>query len=225
MRKKDTLGKLTPSNSTSFHRPIVPLSSRPKLSPLPCPALPKPLPARLPVPGAARQLCQGQYVWPANKPEGPRYARVWRLALPYYSCANEDALRNGILMPDTTAQRSWRVRPGHTTEPYRQRPERCTGHGNRHRQLSAQRCYNDAIWVQFVLGVGGTLRGTLGGTEASATVQYRLASLPSDSAGAACGRQGAPAPAAAALATALIERCRGNVAARKQQGSDKEAAT
>lgn len=118
-----------------------------------------------------RRYAKGYYVWEADKPEFPDTG-VWRLALPRYSCANEDVLRNGIFDAAYDRNGNGVLDPGIPLTVSASGLSDALGMANV--TLSYPR--NHGSWVHVAL----TVRGTVSGTEDSATADFPLPTLASD---------------------------------------------
>ena len=117
------------------------------------------------------RYAKGYYVWEADKPEFPDTG-VWRLALPRYSCANEDVLRNGIFDAAYDRNGNGILDPGIPLTVSASGLSDALGMATV--TLSYPR--NHGSWVHVAL----TVRGTVSGTEASATADFPLPTLASD---------------------------------------------
>lgn len=117
------------------------------------------------------RYAKGYYVWEADKPEFPDTG-VWRLALPRYSCANEDVLRNGIFDAAYDRNGNGVLDPGIPLTVSASGLSDALGMATV--TLSYPR--NHGSWVHVAL----TVRGTVSGTEASATADFSLPTLASD---------------------------------------------
>jgi len=117
------------------------------------------------------RYAKGYYVWEADKPEFPDTG-VWRLALPRYSCANEDVLRNGIFDAAYDRNGNGVLDPGIPLTVSASGLSDALGMATV--TLSYPR--NHGSWVHVAL----TVRGTVSGTEASATTELPLPTLASD---------------------------------------------
>ena len=117
------------------------------------------------------RYAKGYYVWEADKPEFPDTG-VWRLALPRYSCANEDVLRNGIFDAAYDRNGNGVLDPGIPLTVSASGLSDALGMATV--TLSYPR--NHGSWVHVAL----TVRGTVSGTEASATADFPLSTLASD---------------------------------------------
>jgi hypothetical protein len=117
------------------------------------------------------RYAKGFYAWVADKPEFPDTG-VWRLALPQYSCANEDVLRNGIFDAAYDRNGNGVLDPGIPLTVSASGLSDALGMAIV--TLSYPRNY--ASWVQVAL----TVRGTVSGTEASTTAELPLPALASD---------------------------------------------
>ncbi|WFR77015.1 Ig-like domain-containing protein [Janthinobacterium rivuli] len=114
---------------------------------------------------------KGSYVWQADKPEFPDTG-VWRLALPRYSCANEDVLRNGIFDAAYDRNGNGVLDPGIPLTVSASGLSDALGMAT----VTVSYPRNYASWVEVTL----TVRGTVSGTEASATADFPLPTLASD---------------------------------------------
>lgn len=114
---------------------------------------------------------KGYYVWEADKQEFPDTG-TWRLALPRYSCANEDVLRNGIFDAAYDLNGNGVLDPGI--------PLTVTASGQTDAlglaTLTISYPRNYGSWVQLALSV----RGSVAGTEAASTTELTLPSLATD---------------------------------------------
>lgn len=117
------------------------------------------------------QYAKGYYVWEADKPEFPDTG-VWRLALPHYSCPNEDVLRNGIYDAAYDRNGNGVLDPGIPLTVSASGPSDALGMAT----VTVSYPRNYGSWVQLAL----TVRGTVSGTEASTTAELPLATLASD---------------------------------------------
>lgn len=117
------------------------------------------------------RYAKGYYVWEADKPEFPDTG-VWRLALPRYSCANEDVLRNGIFDAAYDRNGNGVLDPGIPLTVSASGLSDALGMATV--TLSYPR--NHGSWVHVAL----TVRGTVSGTEASATADFPLSTLARD---------------------------------------------
>ncbi|PVX36228.1 Ig-like domain-containing protein [Janthinobacterium sp. 78] len=117
------------------------------------------------------RYAKGYFVWEADKPEFPDTG-VWRLALPRYSCANEDVLRNGIFDAAYDRNGNGVLDPGIPLTVSASGLSDALGMATV--TLSYPR--NHGSWVHVAL----TVRGTVSGTEASATTDFPLPTLASD---------------------------------------------
>ncbi|ATD61256.1 Ig domain-containing protein [Janthinobacterium svalbardensis] len=117
------------------------------------------------------RYAKGYYVWEADKPEFPDTG-VWRLTLPRYSCANEDVLRNGIFDAAYDRNGNGVLDPGIPLTISASGLSDALGMATV--TLSYPR--NHGSWVHVAL----TVRGTVSGTEASATADFPLPTLASD---------------------------------------------
>ncbi len=117
------------------------------------------------------RYAKGYYVWEADKPEFPDTG-VWRLALPRYSCANEDVLRNGIFDAAYDRNGNGVLDPGIPLTVSASGLSDALGMATV--TLSYPR--NHGSWVHVAL----TVRGTVSGTEASATTDFPLPTLAGD---------------------------------------------
>ena len=114
---------------------------------------------------------KGYYVWEADKQEFPDTG-TWRLALPRYSCANEDVLRNGIFEPAYDLNGNGVLDPGI--------PLTVTASGQTDAlglaTLTISYPRNYGSWLQLALSV----RGSVAGTEAASTTELTLPTLATD---------------------------------------------
>jgi hypothetical protein len=114
---------------------------------------------------------KGYYVWEADKQEFPDTG-TWRLALPRYSCANEDVLRNGIFESAYDLNGNGVLDPGI--------PLTVTASGQTDAlglaTLTISYPRNYGSWVQLALSV----RGSVAGTEAASTTELTLPTLATD---------------------------------------------
>ncbi|WP_338678577.1 Ig-like domain-containing protein [Janthinobacterium sp. TB1-E2] len=117
------------------------------------------------------RYAKGYYVWQADKPEFPDTG-VWRLALPHYSCANEDVLRNGIFDAAYDGNGNGVLDPGIPLTVSASGLSDALGMAT----VTISYPRNFASWVHVAL----TVRGTVSGTEASATADLPLPTLASD---------------------------------------------
>ena len=117
------------------------------------------------------RYAKGYYVWEADKPEFPDTG-VWRLALPHYSCPNEDVLRNGIYDAAYDSNGNGVLDPGIPLTVSASGPSDALGMAT----VTVSYPRNYGSWVQLAL----TVRGTVSGTEASTTAELPLATLASD---------------------------------------------
>ncbi|MCX7289785.1 Ig-like domain-containing protein [Janthinobacterium sp.] len=117
------------------------------------------------------RYAKGYYVWEADKPEFPDTG-VWRLALPHYSCANEDVLRNGIYDAAYDRNGNGVLDPGIPLTVSASGLSDALGMAT----VTVSYPRNHATWVHVAL----TVRGTVSGTEASATAELPLPALASD---------------------------------------------
>ena len=117
------------------------------------------------------RYAKGYYVWQADKPEFPDTG-VWRLALPNYSCANEDILRNGIFDAAYDGNGNGVLDPGIPLTVSASGLSDALGMAT----VTVSYPRNFASWVRIAL----TVRGTVSGTEASATADLPLPTLASD---------------------------------------------
>jgi len=117
------------------------------------------------------RYAKGYYVWQADKPEFPDTG-VWRLALPHYSCANEDVLRNGIFDAAYDRNGNGVLDPGIPLTVSASGLSDTLGMAT----VTVSYPRNFASWVR----IGLTVRGTVSGTEASATADLPLPTLASD---------------------------------------------
>ncbi|MDQ4624455.1 Ig-like domain-containing protein [Janthinobacterium lividum] len=117
------------------------------------------------------RYAKGSYVWQADKPEFPDTG-VWRLALPLYSCANEDVLRNGIFDVAYDRNGNGVLDPGIPLTVSASGLSDALGMAT----VTVSYPRNYGSWVDVVL----TVRGSVSGTEASATAEWPLPTLASD---------------------------------------------
>ncbi|MBW3500812.1 Ig-like domain-containing protein [Janthinobacterium sp. NKUCC08_JDC] len=117
------------------------------------------------------RYAKGYYAWQADKPEFPDTG-VWRLALPHYSCANEDVLRNGIFDAAYDGNGNGVLDPGIPLTVSASGLSDALGMAT----VTVSYPRNFASWVHVAL----TVRGTVSGTEASATADLPLPTLASD---------------------------------------------
>ena len=117
------------------------------------------------------RYAKGYYVWQADKPEFPDTG-VWRLALPHYSCANEDVLRNGIFDAAYDGNGNGVLDPGIPLTVSTSGLSDALGMAT----VTVSYPRNFASWVRIAL----TVRGAVSGTEASATADLPLPTLASD---------------------------------------------
>ncbi|MGK5003918.1 Ig-like domain-containing protein [Janthinobacterium sp. LB2P70] len=117
------------------------------------------------------RYAKGSYVWQADKPEFPDTG-VWRLALPNYSCANEDVLRNGIFDAAYDGNGNGVLDPGIPLTVSASGLSDALGMAT----VTVSYPRNFGSWVR----IGLTVRGTVSGTEASATADLPLPTLASD---------------------------------------------
>ena len=117
------------------------------------------------------RYAKGYYVWQADKPEFPDTG-VWRLALPNYSCANEDILRNGIFDAAYDGNGNGVLDPGIPLTVSASGLSDALGMAT----VTVSYPRNFGSWVR----IGLTVRGTVSGTEASATADLPLPTLASD---------------------------------------------
>ncbi|MGK5051917.1 Ig-like domain-containing protein [Janthinobacterium sp. RB2P8] len=117
------------------------------------------------------RYAKGYYVWEADKPEFPDTG-VWRRALPHYSCANEDVLRNGIFDAAYDRNGNGVLDPGIPLTVSASGLSDALGMAT----VTVSYPRNIGSWVHVTL----TVRGTVSGTEASATAELPLPTLPSD---------------------------------------------
>ncbi|MEG1328592.1 MAG: Ig domain-containing protein, partial [Janthinobacterium sp.] len=117
------------------------------------------------------RYAKGYYVWQADKPEFPDTG-VWRLALPNYSCANEDVLRNGIFDAAYDGNGNGVLDPGIPLTVSASGLSDALGMAT----VTVSYPRNFGSWVRIAL----TVRGTVSGTEASATADFPLPTLASD---------------------------------------------
>lgn len=117
------------------------------------------------------RYAKGYYVWQPDKPEFPDTG-VWRLALPHYSCANEDVLRNGIYDAAYDSNGNGVLDPGIPLTVSASGVSDALGMAT----VTVSYPRNYGSWVQVAL----TVRATVSGTEASATAALPLATLAKD---------------------------------------------
>ncbi|MDN2700594.1 Ig-like domain-containing protein [Janthinobacterium sp. SUN100] len=117
------------------------------------------------------RYAKGSYVWQADKPEFPDTG-VWRPALPLYSCANEDVLRNGIFDAAYDRNGNGVLDPGIPLTVSASGQSDALGMAT----VTVSYPRNYGSWVHVAL----TVRGTVSGTEASATAEWPLPTLASD---------------------------------------------
>nr|WP_314605914.1 Ig-like domain-containing protein [uncultured Janthinobacterium sp.] len=117
------------------------------------------------------RYAKGYYVWQADKPEFPDTG-VWRLALPNYLCANEDVLRNGIFDAAYDRNGNGVLDPGIPLTVTASGLSDALGMAT----VTVSYPRNFGSWVHMSL----TVRGTVSGTEASATADLPLPTLASD---------------------------------------------
>ena len=117
------------------------------------------------------RYAKGYYEWQPDKPEFPDTG-VWRLALPHYSCPNEDVLRNGIYDAAYDRNGNGVLDPGIPLTVSASGPSDALGMAT----VTVSYPRNYGSWVQLAL----TVRGTVSGTEASTTAELPLATLASD---------------------------------------------
>lgn len=117
------------------------------------------------------RYAKGSYVWQADKPEFPDTG-VWRLALPHYSCANEDVLRNGIFDAAYDRNGNGVLDPGIPLTVSASGLSDALGMAT----VTVSYPRNYGSWVHVAL----TVRGTVSGTEASTTADFPLPTLASD---------------------------------------------
>lgn len=114
---------------------------------------------------------KGYYVWEADKADFPDTG-VWRLALPRYSCANEDVLRNGIYDPAYDLNGNGVLDPGIPLAVSSSGVSDAQGLAS----ITVSYPRNYGSWVQLAL----TVRGTVTGTESSTTMELALPTLAKD---------------------------------------------
>ncbi|MFM2089419.1 MAG: hypothetical protein RLZZ237_4288 [Pseudomonadota bacterium] len=114
---------------------------------------------------------KGYYVWEADKADFPDTG-VWRLALPRYSCANEDVLRNGIYDPAYDLNGNGVLDPGIPVAVTAGGVSDALGLSS----ITVSYPRNYGSWVQLAL----TVRGTVAGTESSTTMELPLPTLAKD---------------------------------------------
>ena len=117
------------------------------------------------------RYAKGYYEWQPDKPEFPDTG-VWRLALPHYSCANEDVLRNGIYDAAYDRNGNGVLDPGIPLTVSASGPSDALGMAT----VTVSYPRNYGSWVQLAL----TVRGTVSGTEASTRADLPLATLAKD---------------------------------------------
>ncbi|MEG0881298.1 MAG: Ig domain-containing protein, partial [Janthinobacterium sp.] len=117
------------------------------------------------------RYAKGSYVWQADKPEFPDTG-VWHLALPHYSCANEDVLRNGIFDAAYDRNGNGVLDPGIPLTVSASGLSDALGMAT----VTVSYPRNYGSWVHVAL----TVRGTVSGTEASTTADFPLPTLASD---------------------------------------------
>ena len=117
------------------------------------------------------RYAKGYYEWQPDKPEFPDTG-VWRLALPHYSCANEDVLRNGIYDPAYDSNGNGVLDPGIPLTVSASGVSDALGMAT----VTVSYPRNYGSWVQVAL----TVRGTVSGTEASTRADLPLATLAKD---------------------------------------------
>ncbi|WP_409518370.1 Ig-like domain-containing protein [Janthinobacterium sp.] len=114
---------------------------------------------------------KGYYVWEADKQDFPDTG-TWRLALPRYSCANEDVLRNGIFDAAYDLNGNGVLDPGIPLTVSASGQTDALGLAT----ITVSYPRNYGSWVQLALSV----RGTVAGTEATATTEMPLPTLARD---------------------------------------------
>lgn len=114
---------------------------------------------------------KGYYVWEADKQDFPDTG-AWRLALPRYSCANEDVLRNGIYDAAYDLNGNGVLDPGIPLTVSASSQTDALGLAT----ITISYPRNYGSWVQLALSV----RGTVAGTEAAATTEMPLPVLAKD---------------------------------------------
>lgn len=117
------------------------------------------------------RYAKGYHVWEADKPEFPDTG-VWRPALPRYSCANEDVLRNGIFDAAYDRNGNGVLDPGIPLTVSASGLSDALGMAT----VTVSYPRNYGSWVAVAL----TVRGSVSGTEASATAELLLPTLASD---------------------------------------------
>ena len=117
------------------------------------------------------RYAKGYYEWQPDKPEFPDTG-VWRLALPHYSCVNEDVLRNGIYDPAYDSNGNGVLDPGIPLTVSASGVSDALGMAT----VTVSYPRNYGSWVQVAL----TVRGTVSGTEASIRADLPLATLTKD---------------------------------------------
>ena len=114
---------------------------------------------------------KGYYVWEADKADFPDTG-VWRLALPRYSCANEDVLRNGIYDAAYDLNGNGVLDPGIPVAVTAGGVSDALGLSS----ITVSYPRNYGSWLQLAL----TVRGTVAGTESSTTMELPLPTLAKD---------------------------------------------
>lgn len=114
---------------------------------------------------------KGYYVWQPDKADYPDTG-VWRLALPRYSCSNEDVLRNGIYDPAYDLNGNGLLDPGIPLAVSASGVSDALGLAS----ITVSYPRNYGSWVQLAL----TVRGTVTGTESSTTMEVTLPTLAKD---------------------------------------------
>ncbi len=114
---------------------------------------------------------KGYFIWEADKQEFPDTG-VWRLALPRYSCANEDVLRNGIFNTTYDLNGNGVFEPGIPLSVSASGQTDALGLAT----LTISYPRNYGSWVQVAL----TVRGSVTGTEATSSTELTLPTLSTD---------------------------------------------
>lgn len=114
---------------------------------------------------------KGYYVWEADKQEFPDTG-AWRLALPRYSCANEDLLRNGIFDAAYDLNGNGVLDPGIPLTVSASGQTDALGLAT----ITISYPRNYGSWVLLALSV----RASVAGTEAASTTELTLPTLSSD---------------------------------------------
>ncbi|OBV37861.1 Ig-like domain-containing protein [Janthinobacterium psychrotolerans] len=114
---------------------------------------------------------KGYFVWEADKPDFPDTG-AWRLALPRYSCANEDVLRNGIF------ELAYDLNGNGVLDPGIALTVSASGQTDALGLATVTISYprNYGAWLQLALSV----RGSVAGTEAASTMEITLPTLSTD---------------------------------------------